>query len=50
MNEKIYKNMGASGAASLVIGIIVAVIGIAAGVISIVSGCSLLKNRKNIMI
>ena len=48
MNEKIYKTMGLSGAASIAIGIIVTVIGIAAGVVSIVSGCALLKRRKNI--
>lgn len=48
MNEKIYKTMGLSGAASIAVGIVVTVIGIAAGVVSIVSGCALLKRRKNI--
>lgn len=48
MNEKIYKTMGLSGAASIAVGIVVVVIGIAAGVVSIVSGCALLKRRKNI--
>lgn len=48
MNEKIYKTMGLSGAASIAVGIVVTVIGIATGVISIISGCALLKNRKNI--
>ena len=48
MNEKIYRTMGLSGAASIAIGIVVAVIGIASGVVSIVSGCALLKRRKNI--
>lgn len=48
MNEKIYKTMGLGGAASITIGIVVTVIGIAAGVVSIVSGCALLKNRKNV--
>ena len=47
MNEKIYKTMGLSGAAAITVGIVVTVIGIAAGVISIVSGCALLKRRKN---
>ena len=50
MNEKIYKTMGLSGAASIAVGIVVTVIGIATGVISIISGCALLKNRKNIKI
>ena len=40
--------MGLSGAASIAVGIVVVVIGIAAGVVSIVSGCALLKRRKNI--
>ena len=48
MNEKIYRTMGLSGAASIAIGIAVAVVGVAAGVVSIVSGCALLKRRKNI--
>ena len=48
MNEKIYKTMGLTGAASIASGIVIAVIGIAAGVVSIVSGCVLLKRRKNI--
>ena len=47
-DEKIYKTMGLSGAGAIAVGIVVTVIGIAAGVISIISGCSLLKNRKNI--
>jgi len=48
MNEKIYKTMGLSGAASIAVGIVVTVIGIAAGVVSIIGGCVLLKRRKNI--
>ena len=48
MNEKIFKTMGLSGAAAIAVGIVVTVIGIAAGVVSIVSGCVLLKRRKNI--
>ena len=48
MNEKIYRTMGLSGAASIAIGIVVAGVGVAAGVVSIVSGCALLKRRKNI--
>ena len=48
MNEKIYRTMGLSGAASIAIGIVVAFVGVAAGVVSIVSGCALLKRRKNI--
>ena len=48
MNEKIYKVMGLAGASSIATGIVVVVVGIAAGVVSIVSGCLLLKRRKNV--
>ena len=48
MNEKIYKSMGAAGAASVAVGIIVTVPGIAAGVIAIVFGTKLIKDRKDL--
>ena len=46
--EKIYKSMGAAGAASVAVGIIVTVTGIAAGVIAIVFGTKLIKDRKDL--
>lgn len=48
MNEKAYKTMGITGAASIIIGIVVMVIGIAAGVIAVVSGARLIKDRKGL--
>lgn len=49
MNEKIYKVMGLTGASSIAAGIVILVVGVATGVISIVSGCLLLKRRKNVI-
>lgn len=48
MNEKIFKTMGLSGAGTIAVGIVILVVGIAAGVVNIVSGCVLLKRRKNV--
>ena len=45
MEEKIYKTMGSTGAASLAVGICVLTGGIAAGILLIVNGARLLKNR-----
>ena len=45
MEEKIYKRMGSTGAASLTVGICVLAGGIAAGFLLIVNGARLLKNR-----
>ena len=36
--EKVYKTMGITGAASIVIGIVLIVVGVAAGVLSIIYG------------
>lgn len=47
--EKIYKTMRNTGAASIVIGIIVIVAGVAAGVIMIVNGAVLLKRKSEII-
>lgn len=49
MDEKVYKTMGSSGAASLAVGICVLVGGIVAGILLIVSGARLLKNRSKIV-
>ena len=48
MNEKIYKTITGSGAASLVMGILTVTTGIVTGVIMIVHGAKLLSCRKNI--
>ena len=48
MNEKAYKTMGSSGAASITIGIIMIAAGVVAGVIAIINGARLLKNRKGL--
>lgn len=49
MEEKVYKTMGSTGAASLAVGICVLAGGIAAGVLLIVNGARLLKNRSGIV-
>lgn len=49
MEEKIYKTMGATGTANLVLGICVLVGGIAAGILLIVSGAKLLKHKGQIL-
>ena len=46
--EKIYKTMRNAGAASVAVGIVVAVTGLAAGIIAIVSGAVLLKRKSEI--
>lgn len=48
MNEKAYKSMSFAGAASIIIGIIVAVVGVATGIIAIISGARLLKDKKGL--
>lgn len=45
MEEKIYKTMGSTGVANLVIGICVLVVGIASGVLLIVNGARLLNKK-----
>lgn len=49
MEEKIYKTMGSTGAANLVIGICVLAGGIAAGILLIVNGARLLKSKSKII-
>ena len=48
MEEKIYKTMRNTGAASIAVGIIVASVGLAAGIIAIVNGALLLKRKSDI--
>ena len=45
MEEKIYKTMGSTGAANLVIGICILIAGIASGVLLIVNGARLLGTK-----
>ena len=45
MEEKIYKTMGSTGAANLVIGICVLVVGIVSGILLIVNGSRLLSQK-----
>ena len=47
MSEKAYKTMAQTGAANLVLGIVVLVTGITAGVLLLVQGGRLLKNKSN---
>lgn len=49
MNEKLYKNMGVTGAGNIAIGVVSIVIGVVSGVLLIVSGARLLKKRSEIM-
>lgn len=48
MNEKAYKTMGITGAASIAVGIVALVVGVAVGVIAIISGVQLRKDRKGL--
>lgn len=49
MEEKIYKVMGSTGAASIVLGICVLVTGVVSGILMIVNGSRLLKNKGTIV-
>ncbi len=49
MEEKIYKVMGSTGAASIVLGICVLVTGVVSGILMIVNGSRLLKNKGKIV-
>ncbi len=50
MEEKVYKQLGGSGALDIAFGVISIVGGIAMGVLLIVSGGKLLASRRNIII
>lgn len=47
--ERVYKTMRNTGAASIALGIVIAVVGLTAGVVSIVSGAMLLKRKSDIV-
>ena len=49
MEEKVYKQLGVSGALSIAFGVISIVAGIAMGVLLIVSGGKLLSSRRHIV-
>ena len=49
-NEKIFKTIIGTGAASLAVGIVVLVTGISAGVMMIVNGARLLKCKSQVLI
>ncbi|MDO4633955.1 MAG: hypothetical protein Q4B01_08885 [Eubacteriales bacterium] len=48
--EKLYRSLSVSGAAGMVLGIVVLVTGVAAGVLSIINGAKLLASRKHILL
>lgn len=48
MNEKVYKTLGSTGAASIALGIIEVVFGVVVGVITIVGGAKLLRSKSNL--
>ena len=50
MDEKVYKTIGFSGAANLVLGISVLVTGIASGILLIITGANLLASKKKILL
>ncbi|MCM1259082.1 MAG: hypothetical protein NC307_14700 [Roseburia sp.] len=50
MEEKLYKTLGSTGAASLAIGVCVLVTGVASGILLIVNGGRLLKSRKKVLL
>ena len=49
MNEKAFKTMGITGAASIAIGVVMIVTGITTGVIAVVFGGRLLNNNEGLM-
>lgn len=50
MDEKVYKTIGFSGAANLVIGISILVTGIASGILLVITGAKLLSSKKKILL
>ncbi len=50
MDEKVYKTIGFSGAANLVIGICILVTGITSGILLILNGSKLLKSKHRILL
>lgn len=50
MDEKVYKTIGFSGAANLVIGISILITGIASGILLVITGAKLLSSKKKILL
>lgn len=50
MNEKVYKTMGRTGNAAIVLGIITMSVGVVCGILSIIFGAKLLKRKTEILI
>ncbi len=50
MDEKIYKTIGSTGSANLVMGICILITGITTGILLIVNGARLLKSKKGILL
>ncbi len=49
MNERIFNIMGRAGAASIAMGILVALVGVVVGILNVACGVLLLKNRKDVI-
>lgn len=50
MDEKVYKTIGFSGAANLVLGISILATGITSGILLIITGAKLLNSKKKILL
>lgn len=46
--ERVYKTMRNTGAASIAVGIVIAIVGLTTGIIAIVNGAMLLKRKAEI--
>lgn len=46
--ERVYKTMRNTGAASITVGIVIAIVGLTTGIIAIVNGAMLLKRKAEI--
>lgn len=49
MEEKTYRVMKNTGAASIALGVVSLVVGVTVGVLMIISGAKLLANKKNLL-
>lgn len=50
MDEKLYKTIGSTGAANLVVGICILVAGITSGILLIINGARLIRSRRKILL
>ncbi|MBP7320633.1 MAG: hypothetical protein KA953_06180 [Lachnospiraceae bacterium] len=50
MNERVYKTMGRTGTAAIVLGIISMSVGVVCGILSIIFGARLLKRKSEVLI